>query len=193
MLARLLQQPQAALARAELRAACALKSDSTFHTLAGKSLVTLSGDEGRAGRQPGGTPAALLAAWQRQVCAGPGGVALLDRPLWKSTLAAETEADLRAAAGMQADGLIALRERIRFRDPLAGQRCAHTRRPHVDVRAAARVGDGAHACIRRRRPTQQFLLHGVTGSGKELRFTCGPSAQHWPGTGRHWCSCRKSR
>ena len=167
VLARLLHQPAARPTRAELRAACSLKSDSTFQTLAGKSLVDLTGDEVALAVSPEEAHGALLAARGSDKYA-PIMAALhaADRPMWKSTLAAETGADLALLRAMQADGLIGLREQIRFRDPLAGQEYAHTRAPAL-TSEQQRVWDTLRAHAFDDGVTHsKFLLHGVTGSGK---------------------------
>ena len=96
-----------------------------------------------------------------------------EAPLWKSELYGEVEADLNALRRMQAAGLVALDEHVRFRDPLAGRTYATTFAPTLTGEQAAvwtKVRNQGVARLTKGvlRPGNSagFLIHGVTGSGK---------------------------
>jgi primosomal protein N' (replication factor Y) len=96
-----------------------------------------------------------------------------DAPLWKSDLYGEVDTDLNALRRMQAAGLVALDEQVRFRDPLAGRTYTTTTAPSLtDEQAAvwAKVRSQGTARLVKGvlRPGRSagFLIHGVTGSGK---------------------------
>jgi primosomal protein N' (replication factor Y) len=92
-------------------------------------------------------------------------------PMWKSELYGEVDADLNALRRMQAAGLIALDERVRFRDPLAGRIYPPTVAPALTTEQAAvwakvqSLGT-TRLRVQRRGHVAGFLIHGVTGSGK---------------------------
>jgi primosomal protein N' (replication factor Y) len=100
-------------------------------------------------------------------------LAAADAPLWKSDLYSEVDADLTALRRMQAAGLVALDEHVRFRDPLAGRIYPTTVAPaltgeqatvwaKVRSQGLARLTQG----VLRPGHSLGFLIHGVTGSGK---------------------------
>jgi primosomal protein N' (replication factor Y) len=88
-----------------------------------------------------------------------------DGPIWKSDLARLANVDLDALRKLAAAGIVALREEVRFRDPLAGVALPYTPAPALSAEQTAAwnqvltLGFGMPA-------PQPFLLHGVTGSGK---------------------------
>lgn len=96
-----------------------------------------------------------------------------DAPVWKSDLYGEVETDLSALRKLQAVGLVALDEVVRFRDPLAGRTYAPTVAPALTSEQAAvwaKVRNQGVARLTKGvlRPGRSvgFLIHGVTGSGK---------------------------
>ena len=96
-----------------------------------------------------------------------------ETPLWKSELYDEVETDLIALRRMQAAGLVALDEHVRFRDPLAGRIYPITVAPTLTGEQAAvwaKVRDQGLTRMTKGvlRPGRAagFLIHGVTGSGK---------------------------
>jgi primosomal protein N' (replication factor Y) len=98
-------------------------------------------------------------------------LAAAEAPLWKSELYGEVDADLALLRRMQSAGLIALDERIRFRDPLAGRTYPTTVAPALTSEQAAvwaRVQSMGTTRLRVQRTGHSagFLIHGVTGSGK---------------------------
>ena len=102
-------------------------------------------------------------------------------PLWKSELRASVEVSLALLRSLQAAGLITLTEQIRFRDPLGGRAYTQTIAPPLTAEqhkvwealaahcfaepALPSTADG-HALQDGALVAGQFLLHGVTGSGK---------------------------
>lgn len=96
-------------------------------------------------------------------------------PLWKSDLYREVDADLATLRKLQNAGLIRLSERVRLRDPLAGQRYPHTTAPpftseqmrvwQTIQHLAFETPNDANTATGGSAPAK-FLLHGVTGSGK---------------------------
>ena len=94
-----------------------------------------------------------------------------EAPLWKSELYGEVDADLNALRKLQAAGLVALDEHVRFRDPLAGRIYPPTFAPTLTSEQAAvwaRVQSQGTTRLRVQRTGRSagFLIHGVTGSGK---------------------------
>jgi primosomal protein N' (replication factor Y) len=95
-----------------------------------------------------------------------------NQPLWKSELYQQVDADLATLRKLQSAGLVALTERVRFRDPLAGRTYARTTPPPLTTQQS-QVWEAIAPSIlqthtEEKRPTRpaKFLLHGVTGSGK---------------------------
>ncbi len=87
-------------------------------------------------------------------------------PLWKSDLYARVKTDLNTLRTLQAEGLLTLTEQVRFRDPLVGQVYSKTTAPPLtsEQRHVWQMVSDAWAVADQ--PAPQFLLHGVTGSGK---------------------------
>jgi primosomal protein N' (replication factor Y) len=96
----------------------------------------------------------------------------VNQPIWKSELNQQVEADLATLRKLQSAGLVALTERVRFRDPLAGRTYARTTAPPLTTQqsqvweAIAPVLSQVHTVRKAPTPSAKFLLHGVTGSGK---------------------------
>lgn len=94
-----------------------------------------------------------------------------DAPMWKSDLYGEVDSDLNALRKLQAAGLVALDEHVRFRDPLAGRIYPTTYAPlltseQAKVWAQVQSLGTTRLRVQRRDHTAGFLIHGVTGSGK---------------------------
>ncbi len=145
-----------------------------LNSLAGKGLVARMGDEVRLVTSAEVTQRSL--AIMRGVDKYEPIVETLrsaETPLWKSDLYEEVETDLVALRKLQAVGLVALDEQIRFRDPLAGRIYPTTVAPTLtgeQVAVWAKVRDQGVARLTKGvlRPGRSagFLIHGVTGSGK---------------------------
>lgn len=101
-------------------------------------------------------------------------------PLWKSELHAHTEASLDLLRTLRKAGLITMTEQVRFRDPLGGRSYTQTNPPpltdeqlkvwnailmHCFSPSASPPMSRRQSAKRTVTPAQ-FLLHGVTGSGK---------------------------
>ena len=93
-------------------------------------------------------------------------------PLWKSDLNARVKTDLETLRMLQSAGLVSLTEKMRLRDPLAGQTYQITTAPRLTTEQTqvwqkiAQAWDATEQVATQATPTAQFLLHGVTGSGK---------------------------
>lgn len=97
-------------------------------------------------------------------------------PIWKSELHATVEVSLTLLRTLQSAGLLTLTEHVRFRDPLSGRTYAQTTPPPLTAEqvgvwsaiAAHCFPPAALAVQASPAPVvaAQFLLHGVTGSGK---------------------------
>ncbi len=162
--------------RSELIDACSLKSPSALDTLAAKGLLQRRG--GCYSLAVTSDVATLKLRSLRGTDRYEPVMQVLfeaEGPVWKSDLYARISADfasepkpsLSLLRGMQNAGLIALDERIRFRDPLAGRTYASTAPPAFTSEQRAvweqlAVGAFADGGIN----GGEFLLHGVTGSGK---------------------------
>jgi primosomal protein N' (replication factor Y) len=165
---------EGAVSAAALMAACALRSTSAIDTLVKRGVLAQS-DAGLRLAVDLQQAAALLDQLRGLTALRPivAALAAADTPLWKSDLYAAVKAagNSAGAAELQqlADGrIIAIADRVRFRDPLAGRTYASTTAPALtgEQRNVWRQVE-AHAF-----PTEEviapaaFLLHGVTGSGK---------------------------
>lgn len=167
-----------------LRGRCKMKSNSAVDALVQAGLA----EKGTAGVSLAVEPAAARAALMEMRGSGKYLSALealqaAGRPLWKSELYARADANLKLLRELERAGLVALTERVHFRDPLAGRTYPRTRPPLLTSEQAAvwarietaldeRTTSGATSgttdgasdgtsvvCCK-------FLLHGVTGSGK---------------------------
>ncbi|MDQ3249926.1 MAG: primosomal protein N', partial [Chloroflexota bacterium] len=93
-------------------------------------------------------------------------LAEIKTPLWKSDLYTRVKADLDTLRSLQSAGMITLTEGVRFRDPLAGQIHAQTTAPPLTSEQTRVWQTVATAWNSSQEDNPQFLLHGVTGSGK---------------------------
>ncbi|MEZ4712906.1 MAG: primosomal protein N' [Caldilineaceae bacterium] len=181
VLAWLIAQGAAPIATRALMDACELRSNNAIRALLTKGILADAQPPASASTPGQWVRLALEPAAARQALLelrGADKFALLltalqeaDAPLWKSELYQRADADLNMLRTLQKAGLIRLSERVRFRDPLAGQTYRHTTPPPLtsdqarawQTIAEQAFGGAAHA------PQQagsKFLLHGVTGSGK---------------------------
>ncbi len=189
-----LDHPGQTFSPQDLMAECSLKSSSAIQTLRAKQIVG-EGDGGDAEGEDGGKVALLLSPaeaasmvddlrglerYRRVIDA----LASAGRPLWRSELYQQVDADSNLLRALQQVGLISLDEQIRFRDPLAGRIFAPTDAPSLTSEQSAvweRIymtafqPDSAAEDLpvveqpaddKARIFSRQFLLHGVTGSGK---------------------------
>ena len=155
-------------------AACALRSTSAIDTLVKRGVLAHS-DAGLRLAVDLQQASVLLDQLRGLASLRPivAALAAAETPLWKSDLYAAVKAAGSSAGATElqqlADGrIIAIADRVRFRDPLAGRTYAPTTAPaltgeqrnvwqQVEERAFPAQGVIAPAA---------FLLHGVTGSGK---------------------------
>ncbi len=87
-------------------------------------------------------------------------------PLWKSDLQARIKTDLETLRTLQAAGLVSLTEKMRLRDPLAGQIYTVTSAPPLTTEQMQVWQKVAATWNVTQQSVAKFLLHGVTGSGK---------------------------
>ena len=167
-----LRYPQASFTKSALIDECGLKSDSAIKTLLRKNV--LAHDQKHAKALALAIDDATLAAQledlrgltkYREVIEV---LASLDSPLWKSDLYRLVNTDLDTLRQLQRAGVVRLDERIRFRDPLAGQIYAPSFAP---VLTSEQQTVWKHILAAFDFPADsiaspKFLLHGATGSGK---------------------------
>ena len=175
----LMAHGDAPIAERALMTACDLRSNSTIRTLLAKGILAAAEAPTGAGGQwvrlalePNAAGQALL-----ELRGADKFLPLLtalqeaETPLWKSELYARADADLNMLRTLQKAGLIRLTERVRFRDPLAGQNYRRTTPPPLtsdQARVWQTIAEQAFGSGRHTAPqsARQYLLHGVTGSGK---------------------------
>ena len=164
-LAWLLQQGAATDVEA-LRAVCGTRTKAALATLAEHDAVRVTGTTVELLLDPAQGASRLLQlrrldklAAVLAVLAAQGG------PVWKSDLARLVEVDLGALRRLAAAGIVALREEVRFRDPLAGAVIPYLPAPSLSA-AQAEVWNQVLTLGFGVPEPQPFLLHGVTGSGK---------------------------
>jgi primosomal protein N' (replication factor Y) (superfamily II helicase) len=91
-------------------------------------------------------------------------------PIWKSDLYQLVETDLATLRALQKAGLVRLDEKVRFRDPLEGRRYVRTVAPNLTTQQQAVWqaiwSQGFSRWDQPAAKVGKFLLHGVTGSGK---------------------------
>ncbi len=177
-----LAQPTRRFFLGELQQQCQLPTPSAIQTLIKQGV--LRREEEVIGLAI--TPAAaeqLLRETQGIAKYGPilDALAQTTGPVWKSDLRASVEVTLALLRSLQTAGLVTLTEQIRFRDPLGGRAYAQTIAPPLTAEQC-KVWDALAAhCFAQPVPppsaggqvgkadtlvAAQFLLHGVTGSGK---------------------------
>lgn len=95
-----------------------------------------------------------------------------EAPMWVSDLRAQITVDLPMLRQLEQHGLVRLDQRVRFRDPLGGRTYAHTTAPRFTAQQEQvwqTISEQGFAVLTQEPPPRtapQFLLHGVTGSGK---------------------------
>jgi primosomal protein N' (replication factor Y) len=166
-LAALLAEPTGAMARDALMARCAMKTDSALRGLMEKRLIAVTDQTASLAVSPSLARDALidLRGLDRHLAV----LDVLEKaggPLWKSQLYARADADLKLLRSLAAAGLVTLTERVRMRDPLAGQHYPHTLAPALTDEQVAVWGRIEAAMSYSQSEAIKFLLHGVTGSGK---------------------------
>ncbi len=169
------ESPSSAHAAKQLKKECALGSLAPLERLVAQGILTCD-DAGL--HSVVCTPAALAEALDeaRGTARYRRPLAILaeaDRPLWRDELY-ELWGDGRPANAaallrdLESMGLVAVAERVRFRDPLEGRAYRRTSAPLLTGEQAAAwesvyaQGFGPAA----KEGGSRFLLHGVTGSGK---------------------------
>ncbi len=167
VMAWLLQQPAASSTIAAVVANCQLASRSLVLTMARTGVLTRQGEvvmiagDAMAEQQHHGRARILERLLPIvDALAAAGGL------LWQHELYAQAPADLDKLRQLAQAGIVALREEVRFRDPLAGRTYPPTTAPAFTSEQQA-VWRKLEAIIAQppasRRPV---LIHGVTGSGK---------------------------
>ena len=169
----LLANPSASLTPEQLQTACDLRTAAPIKSLLAEQIIHLL---------DGYVQLAQPVAAERQTLLQLRGAekyaAVLQvlwtagAPLWKSDLNARVKSDLETLRALQAAGLVSLTEKIRLRDPLAGQSYPITTAPRLTTEQTqvwqkiAQAWDATEPVAAQATPSPQFLLHGVTGSGK---------------------------
>ncbi len=168
VLAWLLDHPNARPNRAELRDACGLSSYSSFSSLEKKGMIRIdeAGDVELALSPEAGRSALLEMRGASKYLPTLEKLLELGAPVWKTDLYAQVDTSLALLRDLQAAGLIRLDEQIRYRDPLAGRTYARTFPPSLTDEQAGVWAKVAAWFDAPTLPAPQYLLHGVTGSGK---------------------------
>lgn len=158
-----------------LRMVCGLKSTNALKILESKGLLQL---QIQSVQQKKSNPTVSLtksvAETQRALIEQRGAdryepilqtLLAAGRPLWKSELYQYVQTNLESLRTLQKAGLIQLTEKIHFRDPLAGRTYPRTTPPPL-TSDQAQVWQQIEEIGFTKKEATQFLLHGVTGSGK---------------------------
>ncbi len=186
ILAALLNAPSRTLSFNDLRTTLNLPSRIPFTALQKKGLVHERDQMVVLAQSPAATEEAILelrgASFYEPVLQI---LAQARAPLWKTDLYAQVDTDLNRLRNLQKAGLIRLEQKVRYRDPLGGRIYPRTQPPELTdqqqqvwnrIRRSCfmqpalqpdshcRPQDRPAACHTIR--SNQFLLHGATGSGK---------------------------
>lgn len=169
--------PTAKVSPSELQAYCRCPSPTAVQTLIKQGVLTKQDNEIRLAIRPDEVTRLRQEA-QGLTKYGPVLDALTKQPgpIWKSELHATTAVSLDLLRSLQGAGLITMTQRVRFRDPLGGRTYAQTTPPPLTAeQLKVWTAITAH-CFPPSDPEEQtdpavvvaaqFLLHGVTGSGK---------------------------
>lgn len=171
-----LENPTGRFSPSEVQSACQLSTPSALHTLIKQGVLVKQADEIALAVSPGEAEKLLRAAQGiTKYLPVLDTLTTITGPIWKSELHAKVEVNLPLLRSLQAAGLIHLTEQVRFRDPLGGRSYVQTTPPPLTAEQA-RVWAAIEACCFAQPPSMQngedkqtaaqFLLHGVTGSGK---------------------------
>ncbi|MBP7964172.1 MAG: primosomal protein N', partial [Caldilineaceae bacterium] len=167
VLAWLLDHPNARPTVKELQTQCKLRSVSSITTLHEKGLIRMDDQAAVLNLAAEDARSALLDL-RGAAKYLPTLEKLLDlaAPVWKTDLYAQVDTSLTLLRDLQAAGLIRLDEQVRYRDPLAGRTYARTFPPSLTDEQAGVWAKVAGWFDAPTLPAPQYLLHGVTGSGK---------------------------
>ena len=171
-LEQLLAAPDRAIPLDDLRTHCKMKSNSAIDALVRAGLAEKRADGVILAVKPAAARAALIEMRGAQKYL-PVLETLQEagRPLWKSELYARVDANLTLLRDLEQAGLVALTEKVHFRDPLAGRTYPRTQPPLLTGEQAAvwariQAALEADSTPDASNTACKFLLHGVTGSGK---------------------------
>ncbi len=186
ILAALLNAPSRTLSFNDLRTTLDLPSRIPFTALKKKGLVYERDQMVVLAQSPAATEEAILELRGASVYEPVlQTLAQARAPLWKTDLYAQVDTDLNRLRNLQKAGLIRLEQKVRYRDPLGGRIYPRTQPPELTdqqqqvwdrIRRSCfmqpalqpdshcRPQDRPAACHTIR--SNQFLLHGATGSGK---------------------------
>lgn len=186
ILAALLNAPSRTLSFNDLRTTLNLPSRIPFTALKKKGLVHERDQMVVLAQSPAATEEAILELRGASVYEPVlQTLAQARAPLWKTDLYAQVDTDLNRLRNLQKAGLIRLEQKVRYRDPLGGRLYPRTQppdltdqqqqvwdrirrscfmQPALQPDSHCRPQDRPAACHTIR--SNQFLLHGATGSGK---------------------------
>jgi len=182
ILACFLANPTSRFSPSELQAYCRLSTPSALQTLLKQGvLVKREGEIGLAITPQAAEQVRRDAQGIAKYASILDALSKTDGPIWKSELHTTVEVNLALLRSLQTAGLITLTEQIRFRDPLGGRSYTQTKAPPLTAEQAHVWREIVARCFPQPAfspagdlPTiqpdalvaTQFLLHGVTGSGK---------------------------
>lgn len=163
----LLDHSHSAQTLQELQSACQLSAPIAIKNLLADGVLELVDERVRLVQPEAEARRTLLqlrgaekyAAVLDALLAAPG-------PLWKSDLNARIKTDLETLRTLQTAGLVSLTEKMRLRDPLAGQAYRITTAPRLTSEQTRVWQQIADVWLPAQPTAPRFLLHGVTGSGK---------------------------
>lgn len=169
-----LANPTGRFFTSEIQSACQLATPSALQTLIKQGTLAKEGDEIALAVTPE-VAEKLLHAAQGVTKYLPilDTLAKTTGPIWKSELYAQVDANLTLLRSLQTAGLICMTEQMRFRDPLGGRSYTQTTPPPLTAEQTRVWATIEASCFgplpvgqEGRSKAAQFLLHGVTGSGK---------------------------
>ena len=183
-LAWLLQQGAATDIEA-LRAVCGTRTKAALATLAEHDAVRVTGTTVEFLLDPAqGEPSCCGCGASTNLPAVLAVLAAQEGPVWKSDLARLVEVDLGALRKLAAAGIVALREEVRFRDPLAGLVIPYVPAPALSAAQAA-VWDQILTLGFAWRSRSRFCSTGSPAAARP-RSTCAPSTRHCGAGARPW-------
>ncbi len=186
ILAALLNAPSRTLSFNDLRTTLNLPSRIPFTALKKKGLVHERDQMVVLAQSPAATEEAILELRGASVYEPVlQTLAQARAPLWKTDLYAQVDTDLNRLRNLQKAGLIRLEQKVRYRDPLGGRLYPRTQPPDLTDQQRQVWDRIRRSCFMQpalqpdshSRPqdppdyihtmrSNQFLLHGATGSGK---------------------------
>jgi primosomal protein N' (replication factor Y) (superfamily II helicase) len=165
----LLAAPEQSLPEAELLKCCGLRPKSTLETLIRNDVIRRDEETIHLAHSRAESEELLLKLRGAHKYAPVlQALANAEAPLWKSDLYQRVETDIKTLRDLDKAGLIRMTELMRYRDPLAGITYRQTTPPRLTGEQATVWKTiqshlfGVEGDVSR----GQFLLHGITGSGK---------------------------